>query len=292
MKIFTLEILLDQYLSLSGLKKTTIKRYTSMIMKFANTVGKDPLELSLDDAKDFLNNLKNNEELSIGTVNDYRSAIKYLFEAVLDKGWNDRKIAYIKGYKPLPTVLEKSQVIEIINSIDDLVYKTILTTIYSSGLRIQEAINLRISDIDSKRMQIYVRESKSGSARNAILSEKNLTLLRKYLKSHPLNKLGRWKPEEYIFCTSSRDKSVCSKTIRNALNEAVKKLNISKKITVHTLRHSFATHLLEEGVSIFAIKELLGHRSILSTTVYLHVVDTRILGGKSPLDTAIGGIKL
>lgn len=88
------------------------------------------------------------------------------------------------------------------------------------------------------------------------------------------------------------DKSICSKTIRNALNEAVKKLNTTKKITIHSLRHAFATHMLEEGVSIFAIKELLGHRCLLSTTVYLHVVDARILGGKSPFDTAIGGVKL
>ena len=284
--------LLEEYLSLSGLKETTKRRYRYMIKRFVTETGIESENISLDNARDFLNNLKNTEKLSIGTVNDYRSAIKYLFEAVLDKGWNDRKIAYLKGYKPLPSVLEKSQIFAIIDSINDLLYKTILTTIYSSGLRIQEAINLKIADIDSKRMQIHIRESKNGSARNAILSEKNLELLRNYLRMHPLYKQRNWKAEDYIFCISSREKPICSKTLRNVLNETVKKLKITKKVTVHTMRHSFATHLLEEGVSIFTIKELLGHSSITSTMVYLHVVDTRKIGGKSPFDTAIGGIDI
>lgn len=186
-------------------------------------------------------------------------------------------------------MLEKSQILALIDAIDEPVYKAIFTTIYSSGLRIQEAINLKISDIDSKQMQIHIRESKSGSSRNAILSEKNLELLRNYIKIHPLSKAGKWKPEDYIFCVSSREKPICTKTIRTVLNQAVKKLKITKNVTVHTLRHSFATHLLEDNVNIFAIKELLGHRSISSTAVYLHVVDARKIGGKSPFDTEIGG---
>ena len=179
----------------------------------------------------------------------------------------------------------------LINSIEEPIYRAIFITIYSSGLRIQEALNLRISDIDSKKMQLHIRESKSGSSRKAILSEKNLNLLRNYIKIHPLSKLGKWNQDDYIFCISSREKSICSRTLRNALNKAVEKLKITKKITVHTLRHSFASHLLEEGVSIFTIKELLGHRSISSTAIYLHVIDARKIGGKSPFDTDIGGIK-
>jgi len=284
--------LLEDYLSLSGLKESTQRRYRYMIKKFITETALDAEKISLDNAREFLNNLKNTKKLSIGTVNDYRSAIKYLFEAILDKGWNDRKIAYLKGYKSLPSVLEKSQIIELIDSIDELIYKTILTTIYSSGLRIQEAITLKISDIDSKRMQIHIRESKNGSARNAILSEKNLEALRNYLKLHPLSKLKKWESEDYIFCIASRGKPICSKTLRNVFNQAVKKVKIMKKVTVHTLRHAFATHLMEEGVNIFVIKELLGHRSISSTAVYLHVVDTRKLGGKSPFDTAIRGIEI
>ena len=277
--------LLEEYLSLSGLKDSTKNRYRYMIKKFIITTEVESESLSLDNVRDFLNNLKNIRKLSIGTVNDYRSAIKYLFEAVLDKGWNDRKIAYLRGYKALPVVLEKSQIIALIDSIENPVYKAVFTTMYSSGLRIQEAINLRISDIDSKQMQIHIRESKSGSARNAILSEKNLNLLRNYIKTHPLFRLKKWEPKDYIFCISSKTKPICSKTLRNVLNQAVKKLKINKKVTPHSI-----SHLLEEGVSIFTIKELLGHRSISSTAVYLHVVDARKIGGKSPFDT--GGIQI
>lgn len=192
----------------------------------------------------------------------------------------------------MPTVLEKSQIFTLIDSMDEAIYKTIFTTIYSSGLRIQEAIKLKVSDIDSKRMQIHIRESKNGFARNAILSEKNLELLRTYIKTHPLSKQGKWNPEDYIFCISSKEKPICSKTLRNILKHSLEKLKITQKITVHSLRHSFASHLLEEGVSIFTIKELLGHKSISSTAVYLHVVDTRKIGGKSPFDSGIGGIQL
>lgn len=284
--------LLDEYLSLSGLKDTTIRRYKTMIKRFITVTALEPSDITLDDVKDFLLNLKDNQKLCIGTVNDYRSAIKYLFEVILDKGWNDRKIAYLRGYKPLPSVLEKSQIIELIDSIDNPIYKAILTTIYSSGLRIQEALNLKISDIDSKLMQIHIRESKNGSARNAILSKNNLGELRKYLITHPLAKGKKWASEDYIFCISRSEKPVCSKALRNTLNQAVIKLKITKKVTVHTFRHSFATHLLEEGTSIFTIKELLGHSAISSTFVYLHIADIRKLGGTSPFDTPTGGASI
>jgi len=275
---------------LSGLKESTIKRYKSMIRKFVLATNKDPESISLDDVRDFLLDLKENKKLSIGTVNDYRSAIKYFFLVVLDKGWNDKKIAYLKGYKTLPVVLEKTEILNILDSIDDILCKTIFTTMYSGGLRINEVLNLKISDIDSKRMQICIRESKSGRERRAILSEKNLELLRELLKNHPVASPKKWDSEDYIFCLSSRDKHICSKSVRLNLIQTLQKLNIRKNTSTHVFRHSFATHLLEDGVSIFTIKELLGHKSISSTCVYLHVIDARKIGGKSPLDISDGGV--
>lgn len=173
--------LLESYLNISNLKEKTIRRYKYLIKAFLEFSGIDKEKINLDVVREFINYLKETKNLSIGTINDYRSAIKYLFEVVLDKGWNDRKIPYIKGYKTLPAILEKSETIELIESIGNTLYRTILMTIYSSGLRIEEAINIRVSDIDPKRMQIYIRQSKSGSGRYAILSEKNLEYLREYL---------------------------------------------------------------------------------------------------------------
>lgn len=276
---------LESYLNISNLKKETIRRYVYLIKAFLIYAGTDWDKYNLDTVREFLNFLKDTKKLCIGTINDYRSAIKYLFEVVLDIGWNDRKIPYVRGYKSLPSILEKIETIEMIESIDNSLHRTMLMTIYSSGLRIQEAINLKISDIDPKRMQIYIRESKSGSGRYAILSEKNLNYLREYLRLHPLRKQGRWQSEDYLFCTSSREKSVCMKSLRNYLKEALAKKQITKRITVHSLRHCFAVHSLEEGSDIYRIKELLGHSSIVSTCLYLQLVDSRRFGGKSPLDT-------
>lgn len=156
---------------------------------------------------------------------------------MLDKGWNDRKIPYIRGYKSLPSVLEKTETMDMIESIGNRLYRTMLMTIYSSGLRIKEAINLKISDIDPKRMQIYIRESKSGTARYVILSEKNLENLREYLRIHTLRKYGKCLPEDYLFCASSREKPVSMKSLRKALKEALEMRLITKNITVHSLRH-------------------------------------------------------
>lgn len=276
---------LESYLKISNLKYETVRRYTYLIKTFLNFAGTDCDKINLDVVREFLNYLKDTKYLSIGTVNDYRSAIKYLFEVVLDKGWNDRKIPYVRGYKSLPSVLEKTETIDLIESITNTLYRTMLMTIYSSGLRIQEAINLRISDIDPKRMQIYIRQCKSGIARYAILSEKNLQYLREYLRNHPLRKNGKWQSEQYLFCTSSREKPVSMKSVRGALKKALEMRIIAKRITVHSLRHGFAVHSLEDGLDIFRIKELLGHSSIISTCLYLRLVDSRKFGGKSPLDT-------
>lgn len=285
MEINKVKELLESYLNISNLKEKTVRRYMYLINIFFRYAGEDYEKMNLDTAREFLNHLKDEKKLGIGTVNDYRSAIKYLYEVVLDKNWNDRKIPYIRGYKTLPTILEKQETLELLEKVDNIIYKAMLTTIYSSGLRISEAINLRISDIDPKRMQIYIRESKSGIARYAILAEKNLEILREYLRTHSLRKQGKWKPDDYLFCSFSRSKSICMRSLRNALKEAVEKKQIDRKVTVHTFRHEFAVHSLEEGADIFKIKKLLGHKSIMSTCYYLNLIDIRKFGGKSPFDT-------
>jgi len=277
--------MLKTNLDFNDLRKTTYRRYMYCIIKFLEYVNSLSSEINLEKAREFLNYLRKDKKLSIGTVNDYRSSIKYLFEVVLDKGWNDRKVPRLKGYNPLPTILSKTEVKNILNSVDNIVYRTLLTTVYSSGLRIQEAINLKVSDIDSKRMQLYIRESKNGSARYAILSEKNLETLRSYFKTYWLKKFGKYHGEDYIFCVNKKCSPVTARTIRTALVNAAIKAGIHKKVTIHTLRHSFATHLLESDTNLFTIKQLLGHKSIRSTCIYLHVVDMQSLGAISPFDS-------
>ncbi len=282
MKKFINEI--EKHLKLTYLNSNTSKRYKSLIIKFVTYINLSKEEINIEHAREFLEYLRDTKKLSIGTVNDYRSGIKYLFEVVLDKGWNGRKIPYLKGYKPLPVAYSQSEIKKIIQSTNDILFKTIFSTIYSSGLRIEEALNLKLSDIDANKMQLHIRQSKSGSARFAILSTNNYELLKKYYNEYWKKKFKNWNKEDYLFCTNNKTKHITSRTVRAELKKTIEKSRIKKPSKIHGLRHSFPVHLLETGTDLFTIKELLGHKSISSTCIYLQLVDLQSLGTKSPLD--------
>lgn len=278
-------IKLQKCLEMSGLKEETCEGYTYKIKSFLNTINKEVDEITLDDILEYLRELRYKKEYCIGTVNNYRNAIKYFYEVVLEKHWIGKKIPRLKGYKPLPSVLSKEEVIEFIELMPNEVHKVILYTMYSSGLRVGEVVSIKVKDIDSKRMQIYIPKSKNGSARYAILSERCLKMLR-YIVLQYKKKYGyKFLPDDYLF-PSNRNESghITKKTIKNNITKVIKNYDSSKRITSHTLRHSFATHMLEAGADIFQIKELLGHRSIQSTNVYLHVASPALMNVKSPFD--------
>jgi site-specific recombinase XerD len=257
-------------LEMSGLKKETCESYVYRVDSFLKTIEKDVYEITLDDVLDFLRTLRYEKNYAIGTVNYYRTSIKYFYEAVLEKQWINRKVPRLKGYKPLPAVLSRTETIEFIKLMDNEMYRIILYTMYSSGLRIGEAVSLKVKNIDSKRMQIYIEKSKSGRARYAILSEKNLSILRRYILKRKKRYLYSFEPDDFLFPSNRIEGShISKKTMKNNITKIVQKHGIKKRITSHTLRHCFASHLLESGVDIFCIKELLGHSSIQSTNVYL-----------------------
>lgn len=278
-------IKLQKCLEMSGLKDETCEGYTYKIKSFLNTINKDTNEITLDDILEYLRELRYKKEYCIGTVNGYRNAIKYFYEVVLEKRWIDKKVPRLKGYKPLPSVLSKEEVIEFIELMPKEVHKVILYTMYSSGLRVGEVVALRVKDIDSKRMQIYIAKGKNGSARYAILSERSLKMLRYHVLQYKKKYGYKFLPDDYLF-PSDRNESghITKKTIKNNITKVVDKYCSAKKITSHTLRHSFATHMLEAGADIFQIKELLGHRAIQSTNVYLHIASPSLMNLKSPFD--------
>ncbi|WP_125138397.1 tyrosine-type recombinase/integrase [Petrocella atlantisensis] len=177
-------------------------------------------------------------------------------------------------------VLSLPEVSRIIDSIDYLKHKVLLMTIYSAGLRVSEAINLKVSDIDSENMRIFVRSGKGDKDRYTILSHTTLKLLRKYYIA--------FRPTNWLFPSLSYPKNHLSvRSVQQAFHSSRIKAGIIKPATVHTLRHSFATHLLINGTNLFTIKTLLGHKSIQSTMVYLHLAPTRILSVVSPLDLEV-----
>ena len=177
----------------------------------------------------------------------------------------------------MPVILSRQEVRSLLNAVEPMKYKAILSTIYAGGLRISEACRLRVKDIDSKNMQIFVKCSKGNKDRYTILSKTNLEILREYWKT-----CG--KPKEWLFPGEKDGYPITTASVGAAMRIAREKAGISKEITVHTLRHGFATHLLEQGENIFRIKVLLGHASLNSTCRYLHMVNQDYFNVKSPLD--------
>ena len=181
----------------------------------------------------------------------------------------------------LPSYLTKEEVKLIIDNATYLKHKAILSTIYSAGLRVSEVINLRLSDIMSKEMKIRVRAGKGSKERYTLLSQKNLELLREYW-----SKFGHknYDSEEFLFISRMTGEQLTARGVQCAMLTAVNKAGITKKATPHTLRHSFATHLMNDSVDLVVIQALLGHSNLKTTSIYLHVKDYTVLNVVSPFD--------
>ena len=223
----------------------------------------------------FLRHLVMERNVSTSYQNQAINAIKFYYERVLG---GQRKTYFIdrpKKEKTLPVVLSEEEILLILRSVSNLKHKAILMVIYSAGLRISECINLKIKDIDSNRMQIRVEQSKGKKDRYTLLSTKTLLILRDYFKTY--------RPKEFLFegqdggCYSTR-------SIQNIFRDAVEKTKIKRKVSVHSLRHSFATHLLENGTNLRYIQSLLGHSNSKTTEIYTHVTTKGFEQLKSPLD--------
>ena len=185
-----------------------------------------------------------------------------------------------KNKKRIPVVLSKDEVKCLINSLVNLKHKTILTLTYSSGLRVSEIVKLKISDIDKERRMIYVRSAKGNKDRYTLLSEKALELVDLYIKAYNITKYK----EGWLFPGQDKTKHLTARSVQHIFKKACSKANIKKDVSVHTLRHSFATHLLEQGIDLRYIQELLGHKSSKTTEIYTHVSNREISKITNPLD--------
>jgi integrase/recombinase XerD len=254
----------------------TLDTYKHMFEEFINHFS----ETEIDDITDemiieFLRYLVNERNISGSYQNQSINAIKFYYERVIG---GQRKIYTIdrpRKEKMLPEVLSEEEMVKILNATQNLKHKAILMTIYSAGLRISELINLRIKDIDSKRMQIRVEQAKGKKDRYTLLGTKTLEVLRKYV--------AEYKPKVWLF-EGVKGEQYSTSSIQANLKIAVDKVGINKRITVHTLRHSFATHLLEAGTDIRYIQSLLGHSSGKTTEIYTHITTKGFDQIKSPLD--------
>jgi len=263
-------------MELKGYSPKTIKSYIGHVSNFAKYYNKSPELLREKEIREYLHYCIMEKKLSEGTVNYINSALKFFYTKTLNRYWNMDKIFRIKKPRRLPAVLSPEEVKSIFDVTENLKHKAILMTVYSAGLRVSEVCNLKITDIDSKNMQILIREGKGKKDRYSLLSNVNLEILREYWK--------RYHPTEYLFSGRGRTDAITPRSVQRILEKSIKKTKITKKATVHTLRHSFATHLLDNGTDICYIQRLLGHTRITTTTIYLHLRRMDLLKIKSPLD--------
>jgi site-specific recombinase XerD len=273
--------LMTTSMELKGFAKSTQKTYLAHLRRFAEFSGKLPAPAGYDDVRAFLYHAISVRKLSSAYVNSAYGAIKFFFQTALCREWNMLHVPRVKKKYSLPVILSPQEVFQTINATNNLKHKAMLSTIYSAGLRVSEVAHLKVADIDSSRMRIFVRQAKGNKDRYSILSEKNLFLLREYWKLY--------RPKDWLFPGVPATKPISSRTIQTVFHHCLIAAGIAKDATVHTLRHCFATHLLNSGADILQIKDLLGHSDIRTTSMYLHLSHAQVLGLKSPLDCAPEG---
>lgn len=241
----------------------TVKAYLDWIERFAHYFGRSPAELGGEEIRAFQHYLLDGRGLSPSTLNQATAAMRFLYVTTLDRAVSVKKLPYAKKPKKLPIVLSRSEVVRVLDQITNLKHRTVLTTIYASGLRLSEALSLLPSDIDSKRMVIRVRSGKGNKDRQTLLSPTLLEHLRAYWRAYH--------PKGLLFPGQKVGATMHATAIQKAMRIACIKAHLVKHATVHTLRHSFATHLLESGTDIRTIQKLMGHSDLQTTSIYLHV---------------------
>ena len=268
----------EEYLRKLETKKyalNTAKIYISIFEKFINYYkNRDLLQLNENDIQLYLQHLVQNN-YSNSYLNQAVNGIKFYYEVVLQMPNRFYSIDRPRKEKKLPVVLSKEEVKTIISNINNIKHKCIISLLYSAGLRRSELLKLKISDIDSSRMKIHVKDGKNNKDRYTILSTTALNDLRKYWKG--------FKPKDFLF-EGAKGGKYSAASIDKIIKRATFKSRIRKRVSSHTFRHSFATHLLEDGVDLRYIQTLLGHSSSLTTEIYTHIAINFTNNIKSPLD--------
>lgn len=256
--------------------ESTIKTYTSYFRQFQDYFSNHDLkQISKDQINSYILELINDRNISPSQQNQRINAIKFYYEKVLGRTKEFFHVERPRKERKLPTVLSKEEVHLLLNQTNNLKHRCILTTIYSAGLRRSELIQLKSEDIDSKRKLIKIRGAKGKKDRYTILSNTLIELLREYYRAYS--------PKEWLFEGQNGGKYSAT-SIEKIFKAAVKRAGIKKYVTPHSLRHSFATHLLEQGTNLRYIQEILGHENPKTTQIYTHVATHELGNIKNPLD--------
>lgn len=268
-----LETMAD-YMEARAYAPKTIKLYVSCIRVFARNLDRSPLTATREDAEAFIHGLRERGRKE-ATVRVYFEAMKFFFRL---HRMADR-IPMVRCKKErgrLPKVLDQATVGKILAGCESLMDRTLFSLIYSAGLRISEAINLRTEDIDFDRKTVFVKSGKNCKDRYSILGNSMASLLRRYM--------GAFKPEGRLFSSLNRGAPLTQDWVRRRFRRIVAAAGIRQTVTVHTLRHCFATHLIEGGTNLVHVMKLLGHSDIQTTMVYVHLIAPYCFGVESPMD--------
>jgi integrase/recombinase XerD len=260
--------------------ESTTVCYLRHVAEFAQHFGRSPAHLGAEEIKQFQLYLVQEKKVAWATYIQATAALRFLYVKTLGQSFMAEKIPYPKRPKHLPTVLSQEEIERLLNAVRSLKHRALLMTLYGAGLRVSEVCRLTIDDIDSSRMVIHVRQAKGKKDRDVMLSPVLLETLRQYWRG------SRGKP--WLFPGYAPDKPITTKAVFLMVQSAAARAKIAKTVSPHTLRHSFATHLLESGTDLRTIQLLLGHADMRTTIIYLRVSQHHIRKIVSPLDRLSG----
>ena len=264
-------------MQLRNLAPATQRNYIHYVAEFAKYFRMSPEFLDLEAVRQYQLHLVNERKLSPQSVNQYVSAVKFLYTVTLEMPWSDD--CFVRPHCPikLPVVLSQEELMQFFDYVPGLKYRAALMICYGAGLRISEVVALKVTDIDSQRRLIRVEQGKGKKDRYAMLAPRLLEVLRRYWRAI--------RPQQWLFPSWRRTRHLSTGSLQVACRDAVARSGLRKKVTAHTLRHSFATHLLENGTDICVIQVLLGHSRIDTTARYTAVSPRVVAATASPLDT-------
>jgi integrase/recombinase XerD len=262
-------------MTLRNLSPATQRSYLHAVTKFSRHFGCSPDRLGLEDVRSFQVHLVA-QGVSWPALNQTVCALRFFYGVTLDRAEIPERIVYARTPRKLPAILGADEVVRFLEAVPSLKTRVALTTAYAAGLRASEAVSLKVADIDGARMVLQVRHGKGAKDRTVMLSAVLLAILRSYWR------LTR--PNDWLFPGRGPDKPIDVQVLHAACRSAAKAAGLTKKVSVHTLRHSFATHLLESGTDIRIIQVLLGHANLSTTARYTHVATSTIARTPSPLD--------
>ncbi len=255
---------------------STVQAYVTAVAQFARYFDKSPELLGREEIRKFLLHLIRERRVARNTYRQKLSAIRFLYRITLHKDWLVEGITHPKSETKLPVVLSMDELDRVFDALCSLKYRAILMTAYGGGLRVSEAISLRVPDIDSQRMMIRIEQGKGREDRYVPLPHRLLVVLREYWKAA--------RPKEFLFPGRGKSGHITRGSVDQAIKRAMHDAGLKKHISTHTLRHCFATHHLENGTDLRIIQVLLGHRSLRTTAVYTHVSQKTVQSVQSPLD--------